>query len=530
MPLLNAHPKTRGMVYLVGAGPGDPGLITIRGRECLEAADYVLYDGLTNASLLDYATHAVCESVGKHGSTEHRHGATERSLAEPIWTQLQINVRIVELAKAGNVVVRLKGGDPAVFARTAEELEVLIAERIAFEVVPGITAALAAASYVGIPITHRSHASAVALITGQQQSEEAPQPIDWNALARFPGTIVFYMGVTTVAQWSRELLREGKAASTPAAIVRRCTWSDQSVVRCRLDEVADTLTPASKMRPPVIVIIGDVAALGENFDWFSSRPLTGCGVLVTRSAEQSAGLLAQLRQLGAEAYLQPVLEVVPPADLTQLDEDVRGIASGEFHGVTFSSANGVDGLMARVASCGFDSRIFAKLTLAVVGQHTAESLHRYGLRADVCPNEFSVAGFSALGLLAELPLELSGQKWLVTATNRSRDELQAGLSARGAQVDKAIAYETRPVIKLKPGIESALRGGRIQYLTITSTAIADSASRLFEPFKSQLRPISLSDAISARLQELDWPAVAQADSHTSDRLLAAVVTAFEADA
>ncbi len=239
-----------GVVYLVGAGPGDPGLITVRGRECLEQADYVLYDGLTNASLLDYASGAICESVGKHGSVD-------KSNAQPIWTQPQINARIVELAKAGHTVVRLKGGDPAVFARTAEELEVLAAEGIAFEVVPGITAALAAASYVGIPITHRRHASAVALITGQQQTDETPQNIDWDALARFPGTIVFYMGVTTASQWSHELMAAGKSPMTPAAIVRRCTWSDQSVVRCRLEEVAATLTPASKMRPPVIVIIGE---------------------------------------------------------------------------------------------------------------------------------------------------------------------------------------------------------------------------------------------------------------------------------
>ncbi len=524
MPTPTNEPQTAGMVYLVGAGPGDPGLITIRGREVLELADYVLYDGLTNARLLDYAAYAICESVGKHGSTENRHGSTEKTLAEPIWTQQQINARIVELAKAGNIVVRLKGGDPAVFARTAEELEVLIEERIAFEVVPGITAALAAASYVGIPITHRRHSSAVALITGQQQTEETPQAMDWNALARFPGTIVFYMGVTTVAQWTRELLREGKAPSTPAAIVRRCTWSDQSVVRCRLDEVAATLTSSNKIRPPVIVIIGDVAALGEDFDWFTSRPLAGCGVVVTRSPEQSEGLLLQLRQLGAEAYLQPVLEIVPPADCRQMDEVVQRIAAGEFNGVTFSSANGVDGLLTRVLSGGFDARIFAKVTLAVVGQHTADSLKRYGLRADVCPTEFS-----AQDLISNLAEDLRGQHWLVTATNRSRDELPSGLVARGAEVTKLVVYETRPVAELKPGIESALQGGRIQYVTITSPAIADSAAALFEPFKSRLRPISLSNAVTARLNELNWAPIAQADSHSGDRLLAALVTTFQAD-
>ncbi len=258
-----------GKVYLVGAGPGDPGLITVRGLECLRSADYVLYDGLINSSLLDWAEKAICISVGKHGG-------------DPIWSQSEINAKLVELAQKGATVVRLKGGDPAVFARTAEELAVLSASGIPFEVVPGITAALAAASYVGIPITHRDYASAVALVTGQQQPDAASD-IDWGALAKFPGTIVFYMGVTTVAQWSAKLIAAGKAPDTPTAIVRRCSWGDQTVVRCRLDEVTPALTPASKMRPPVIVIVGAVASLGESFDWFSSRPLAGCGVLITRA-------------------------------------------------------------------------------------------------------------------------------------------------------------------------------------------------------------------------------------------------------
>ena len=523
--------KPRGKVYLVGAGPGDPGLITIRGRECLEAADFVLYDGLTNARLLDYASSATCESVGKHGSTDNKHGsksgATEKSLAEPIWTQQQINARIVELAKAGHTVVRLKGGDPAVFARTAEELEVIIAEKIPFEVVPGITAALAAASFVGIPITHRRHASAVALITGQQQADGTPQPLDWDALARFPGTVVFYMGVTTVAQWSRELLAAGKSPETPAAIVRRCTWSDQSVIRCRLDEVAEQLTPASKLRPPVIVIIGEVAALGEDFDWFSSRPLTGCGILVTRTADQSEPLLAQLRELGAEAYLQPVLEIVAPSDPKPLEAAVEELAANKFQGVTFSSANGVDGLFAAVAKRGYDSRVFARTRIAAVGKHTAERLMTFGLRADVCPAESNAAGFSAAGLLAALPTDLSNQNWLVTSTNLSRDVLPSGLSSRGATVSNVIAYETRPIQKLKPGIQSALRSNRIQFVTVTSSAMADAAAQLLAPYVSQLQPLSLSDSVTARLAELNWPAVAQAAAHSSDDLLAAVVVAMK---
>jgi uroporphyrinogen III methyltransferase/synthase len=414
--------------------------------------------------------------------------------------------------------VRLKGGDPAVFARTAEELEVLIEAGIPFEVVPGITAALAAASYVGIPITHRHHASAVALITGQQQADEPPQPIDWDALARFPGTIVFYMGVTTVAHWSRELMTAGKSPSTPAAIVRRCSWSDQSVIRCRLDEVADLMTPASKMRPPVIVIIGAVAALGEDLDWFTKRPLNGCGVLVTRAAEQSDELVKQLRELGAEVYLQPVLTITPPADLTPVHQAVQSIAARRFNGVTFSSSNGVDGLLQQVLKLGFDTRIFAGMTIAAVGAHTAQRLTHYGLRADVVPTLFS-----ADGLLQVLPGDLRHQHWLVTATNRSRDTLPVGLRSRGAEVTTVSCYETHEVKALKPGVRSALYSHRIQWVTITSNAIADSAQQLLQEFLPQLKPISLSNAVTEHLASLNWPAATQAAEHSTDSLIEALL-------
>jgi uroporphyrinogen III methyltransferase / synthase len=329
------------------------------------------------------------------------------------------------------------------------------------------------------------------------------------------------MGVTTVAQWSRELLTAGKSPDTPAAIVRRCTWSDQSVIRCRLDEVASALTPASKMRPPVIVIIGEVAALGEDFDWFSSRPLAGCGVLVTRPAEQSDELLTQLRQLGAEAYLQPMLEVKPPTEQATLRAVLQRLSTGEFAGVTFSSANGVDGLLNGLYDFGCDSRAFYRTTIAAVGQHTAERLKRYGLRADVCPEHFSAAG-----LLAALPTRLDEQNWLVTKTNRSSRELPDGLTARGAYVTEAIVYETVAVTKLKPGIESALRGGRIQWVTVTSSAIAESAAALLAPYLQQLTSVSLSDAVTAKLTQLNWPPAAQASGHSSEHLVHAIVTAI----
>ncbi len=497
-----------GKVYLVGAGPGDPGLITLRGRACLEMADVVLYDALANPQLLLLAPGAECLCVGKHGET-------------PIWTQADINAKIVHLAQQGLTVVRLKGGDPAVFARTAEELEVLAAAAIPFEVVPGITAALAAASYVGIPITHRQHASAVAFVTGQQQSGGVPQHIDWEALARFPGTLVLYMGVTTADEWTKNLIAAGKLGATPAAIIRRCTWSDQSTLRCSLAEVAAHLHADRHVRPPVIVIVGEVAALGNDFDWFTARPLHGCSVLVTRAGGQASELVQTLQELGAEVFQQPVIDILPPDDFGSLDAAIEQIQSGRALGITFSSSNGVDGFCERLHYHARDSRALAGLCLAAVGPATAARLKTYGLRADVVPGP--AHEFSAAGLLDSLPPALDGQVWIVTTTNRSRETLTRELQQRGAQVHEALCYETQHVNAIDPAIVSGLTSERIQYVTITSSLIAEACFELFADYRHFLRPLSLSDNTTRELSRLGWPAAAQATTHTTAALVDALV-------
>jgi uroporphyrinogen III methyltransferase/synthase len=500
-----------GKVYLVGAGPGDPGLITVRGQECLKMADVVLYDALSNPELLLAAQHAECICVGKHGQI-------------PLWTQADINAQLVELARQGRTVVRLKGGDPAVFARTAEELEVLSAAHIPFEVVPGITAALAAASYVGIPITHRQHASAVAFVTGQQQTLEVPQPMDWEALARFPGTLVLYMGVTTVEQWTSNLISAGKAPATPAAIIRRCTWSDQSVVRCQLGEVAHKLHAGRRVRPPVIVIVGEVAALGENLDWFTTRPLHGCGILVTRAAGQANDLVTALQGLGADVYQQPVFEITRPDDLSSLDTAIDRLQAGQVNGITFSSSNSVDGLFQRCFERSMDARVLAGVCLASVGPATTARLRHYGVKADISPD--AQAEFSAGGLLSTLDAAfnttaagLSGQNWIVTTTNRSPEMLASSLRQRGAQVAEALCYQTRSIDEPRPEIVAAMEAGKIQFVTLTSGYIAEASSHLLRNYRQQLQPLSLSQSITQRLAELGWPAVAQARQHTSQALV-----------
>jgi uroporphyrinogen III methyltransferase / synthase len=494
------RPHRTGKVFLVGAGPGDPGLLTVRGQACLAEADVVLYDGLASEQILEQAPKAECISVGKHGQI-------------PLWSQAEINRRMLDLACSGKRVVRLKGGDPAVFARTAEELEVLANHQIPFEVVPGITAALAAASYVGIPITHRRFASAVAFVTGQQNADE-PQSLDWQALAHFPGTLVFYMGVTTAEQWTGQLISAGKPGSTPAAIVRRCTWPDQTVIRCTLAEVAQHLTPASRMRPPVIVIVGSVAELGANFDWFASRPLHGCRVLVTRATGQQDNLVGQLRDLGAEVFHQPAFTVEPSDDIAAMDRAIDELQQGEVAGITFSSSNGVDGLLRRIAERHLDCRVFAGAKLAAVGTSTAEQLQRYGLRCDLQPPPGVEQ--SATGLLLTLrSIVSSNQRWWVTTTNRSRATMRDGLRQLGARVEECLTYRTQPVEELLPAVRHALEAGLIHYVTITSGLVAEATAGLLGNNCQRVRPIAISAHVATVLASCGWPAAAIARENSS---------------
>lgn len=499
--------KLSGRVFLVGAGPGDPSLITLRGLQCLNQADCVLFDGLVNLSLLDYAPGAQKISVGKHGKI-------------PIWQQSEINLEMIRLAREGKTVVRLKGGDPAVFGRTAEELEALSDNGIPFEVVPGITAALAVSAYCGIPLTHREHASAVALITGQQQAD-APEDMDWGALAAFPGTLSIYMGVTTSRTWTSKLMAAGKPADTPAAIVRRCSWSDQQVILCRLDEVAEQLTPYSRLRPPVLVVVGPVAHLGQCWNWFQQRPLFGCGIWIPRASHQSEQLRADLIELGAAVVAEPVVQIEPPSDLSELARAEVLLRGQCLQGVTFSSANGVDGLMSYLLANDNDVRILAGVRLAAVGPATAQQLKRYGLKADIVPK----SDFSAEGLLASVGENLQGEHWLITTTNRSRTTLVDHLRSRGAMVTSCLTYQTTPCAQPGIHLQHALENRQVDLALITSSALGELAFELLGDQAAYVSPVALSPSIAQSLESLGWPPLAVAQANTTDSLIKAVLQA-----
>jgi len=410
-----------GCVYLIGAGPGDPGLLTLRGAELLGQADVVLYDGLCNPLLLRHAPTAEQICVGKHGQSR-------------IWKQQEIIDEMLRHARAGRRVARLKGGDPAVFARTAEEVEALQQAGLPMEIVPGITAALAAGSFAGIPVTHRGLASAVALVTGHEEPDKPESAIDWDAIAKFPGTVVVYMGVTTAQAWTDALLAAGKSGQTPAAIVRRCSLPDQQVIRCRLDEVADQLTPANKLRPPVIVILGPVSELADSIHWVKCRPLLGQTILVTRPAEQADALAEPLRQLGARVVLQPVIEISPLDDWSQVDQTIRSIS--DFDYIVFCSHNGVQSFLGRMLDQRKDLRHLAGAKLAVVGEKTAKSLREFHLRADMVPPDFC-----AESLAETLGESVRGKRVLILRASRGRDVLADALQHSGADVTQLATYK-----------------------------------------------------------------------------------------
>ncbi|HXT60458.1 MAG TPA: uroporphyrinogen-III C-methyltransferase [Pirellulales bacterium] len=487
-----------GRVYLVGAGPGDPGLITLRGVECLRRADVVLYDYLVNSNILQHlrpGAEAIC--LGRHGGGR-------------LMSQQEVNERLISAARRGQTVVRLKAGDPAIFARAAEEIDCLSVAGIPFEVVPGITAAFAAGSYAGIPLTHRDAASAVALVTGHEQNEKQGSALDYAALAVFPGTLVFYMGVTSAPVWTQSLLDAGKSADTTAAIVRRCSWPDQTVVRCRLDEVAGRIAER-RIRPPALVVVGPVAALEPTVSWFANRPLFGRRVLVARPRSQTERraepLAERLQELGAEVLVQPAIEISEPQDWAPVDRALRKL--DEYDWLVFSSANGVRFLLERICQEHGDLRRLGRIRLAVIGPGTAEALEAYHLKPDAAPSEFR-----AEALADALAPQAAGRRFLLVRASRGREVLAERLTAAGGQADQIVAYRSTDVAAADPDIDAALAAGRVDWIAVTSSAIARSLVSLFGDKLRRAKLASISPVTSATLVELGYPPAAEAVEYT----------------
>ena len=508
-PTPNTPETASACVYLVGAGPGDAGLITLRGVECLRRADVVLYDYLVNPQILEHAP-ATAERIclGRHG-----HGR--------ILSPQEVSERMVREAAGGKNVVRLKGGDPMLFARAAEEIEALVAAQIPFEIVPGVTAALAVGSYAGIPLTHREFASSVALVTAHEGESKQHAEMDYGALARFPGTLVFYMAVTTAEAWSAKLIEGGKPGRTPAAIVRRCSWPDQTTFRTTLANVPGELA-ARRMRPPVVVIVGEVAGVEPTISWFTERPLFGTSVMVTRPVEQAGSLRQRLVDLGADVLGQPAIRISAPADWKPVDEALARL--DQYDWLVFSSSNGVRFLLERLLERGDDLRRLGSLRLAAVGPGTAEALAHYRLRADLVPESFR-----AESLAESLADDAEGKRFLLARASRGREVLYEQLTAAGAAVDQVVVYRSDDVQKPQSEVAQALRDGRIDFVTVTSSAIARSLVQMFGDDLRRAKLASISPITSDTLRELGHQADVEAQQYTSEGVVDAILAAAGGD-
>ena len=492
-----------GKVYLVGAGPGDPGLFTLRGAECLRTAELVLYDYLASPELLA-GTRADAELVclGHHG-----HGR--------LMSQVEINRRMVDAARAGRTVVRLKGGDSAIFARLAEELAALEAAGVPYEIVPGVTAAQAASSHASIPLTHRDEASCVAFVTGQEtHGKERKDTLDYAALAQFPGTLVFYMGVTTADEWSAALVQHGKSPSTPVAVVWRCSLADQQTLFTTLGNVG-RLIKKSHLRPPAVIIVGEVATERDVANWFTSRPLFGKTVLVTRPAHQAQAMAARLFELGANVLYQPAIEIAAPRDWSPVDAVIGRL--DEFDWLVFSSGNGVQYFFDRLMALGRDLRALSQVKLAAIGPATVEALAKYHLKADVHPDTYR-----AEALAEALAPHARGKRFFLARASRGREVLADLLVKVGAKVEQAVVYESRDVESPDEAILEALAAGRIDWTTVTSSAIARSLVNLFGDALHKTKLAAISPLTAEVLKELGHPPAVVAREYTTEGIIAAI--------
>ena len=497
-----------GFVTIVGAGPGEPGLITLRGFQALQQAEVVLYDYLVNPIILRQAglksdgpgkVEVVC--LGRHGEGR-------------LLTQEEICAQMVAYAQQGKQVVRLKGGDPGIFGRTVEEITALDKAAIPYEVIPGVTAALAASSMACIPLTDRRWSSAVAIITGHECDENNGN-LDLKALAEFPGTLVFYMGVTKGPQWSQKLIEHGRSPNTPVAIIRRCGLPGQEEFRTKLGTLPEDLAPG-KIRPPAIIIVGEVAAFHSSSQFFNQNALSGKTVLITRPERQATEMVEHLTRLGATPMLQPAIEIGPPADWQLVDDALGKLDS--FDWLVFSSANGVEYFCHRLLESGRDLRALASCQLAAIGPGTAESLQRYHLRADLQPEEYRAEALAEALIATGQP-----QRCLLLRASRGREVLAETLTDAGWQVEQVVVYHSGDVSTPEQEVERLLDAGRIEWVTVTSSAIARSLVNLFGERLRNTRLAAISPLTASVLHDAGYLADVVATEYTTAGLIEAML-------
>jgi uroporphyrinogen III methyltransferase/synthase len=483
--------------------------LTLRAAEVLRRADVVLYDKLVPTALLDYAPEGAERVCVTRLAPYHAQRHT------PI-TELMI-----ARARAGKCVVRLKGGDPYVFGRGGEEAEALHEAGVPFEVVPGVTAALGTAAYAGFPLTHRAVSSAVAFVTGHENPDKPETALDWEALARFPGTLVFYMGISRLERIARSLIANGLAADTPAAAVHAATTGQQLTVTAPLAALPARVR-AEGLTSPGLVVIGPVVAMREPMSWFERRPLFGKRILITRPRRQGAALAERLVELGALPYLLPTVEVKPPADWGPVDRALRSLS--RYRWVVFTSVNGVESFIDRLRAIGLDLRALGGVQLAAIGPKTAEALRQYHLEPDLVPERYQSEDLAA----ALIRLIEPAQRVLLARADRGRDLLREQLAAV-CGVEQVAVYSQVDAVELDENVLDHLRRGEIDYVTLTSANVArsllgrlDATSRA-RITAGEIRLVTISGVTTAEVVRLGLPIAAEAREATAEGLVEAIV-------
>src|SRR6202045_2387917 len=493
-----------GKCFLVGAGPGDLGLVTLRAKECIEQADGIVYDHLANPEILDWGRDDAEFIYAGKKAGEHALG------------QEKINVLLVEHARAGKQVVRLKGGDPFVFGRGAEEAKAIVDAGIEFEIVPGITSAIAGPAYAGIPVTHRAENSHVTFFTGHEDPTKAESAIDFAALAKLGGTQVMLMGVGRLEAITREMMARGVRANLPVALVRWATTGRQETLVGTLESIAQRVVDVG-FEAPAVAVFGDVVLLRKNLSWYEKRPLSGKRIVVTRTRKQAGALTSQLRELGADVFELPTIRIEPPTDLREFAELVQDAHGYDW--IVFTSPNGVDAFFEIFYKLYDDAREIGAAKIAAIGPATAQRVRDFHLHVDLQPEEFV-----AEAVVKEFEKEggVENLRILLARAEQARDVLPRELSKLGAIVDEAFAYRTVPETRDVTGARRRLLEEGADLITFTSSSTVENFLALGLPWPKGMRIASIGPITSKTAADHGLKIDIEARGHDIDGLVQAI--------
>lgn len=494
-----------GFVYLVGAGPGDPLLITLKGKECLENADVIIYDYLANPELLKYRK-SDCELiyVGKK-SKEHT------------VNQENINKLILTKAKEGKKVVRLKGGDPFIFGRGGEEAIYLKENGIDFEIVPGITSGVAGPLYAGIPVTMRGINSSLAFVTGHESEDKDLSLLDWKALTKM-GTLIFYMGVKNLPSIVTNLINEGMNKNTPIALIRWATYPEQTVLEGTLENINE-LVQMTGFKAPAIIVVGEVVKLREKLKWFEKKPLFGKKIIVTRAVEQAGTFSSKLRELGARVFEIPTIKIVPLDTYESLDIAINNIKNYDY--LILTSVNGVKYFFERLEINGKDGRCLSNLQICAIGPATAKAIKEKFLNVDILPEKYVAE--SVISALDKIGIE--GNKFLLCRAKIARDVIPDEIKKRGGEIDVIPVYETLINKSSKEELLEVLKKG-VDYITFTSSSTVTNFFQLIDNQKevvSNIKLASIGPVTSATIRSFGLEPYVEAEKYTIDGLISAII-------